>query len=160
MAHLSLIDFTLNQYAATLNDLRDAVADIDDARMTQQFNGLVNHPAWTLGHLVTGSALILMLLEEPGDHFAGFDTKKYGPGSTPVADRAQYPSKAELLAALSRLHDQVAPAVAAKHQAYFNRPSPEFLRSFAPTIGQIVFYLLATHESYHLGQLMQWKKAR
>lgn len=160
MANLSLIDFTLNQYAGTLKDLREAVADIDDAHMALQFKGIVNHPAWTIGHLVTASGLILMLLDEPGDHFAGFDTKKYGPGSTPVSDRSQYPSKTELLAALAKQHDLVSPSVRAKHEAYFNKPSPEFLRSFAPTIGQIVFYLLATHESYHIGQLMQWKKAR
>ncbi len=160
MPNLSLIDFTLNQYAGTLNDLRAAVADIDDAHMTLQFKGIVNHPAWTIGHLVTASGLILMLLDETGEHFAGFDTKKYGPGSTPVADRSQYPGKAELLAALTKMHEQVTPAVRAKHEAYFNKPSPEYLRNFAPTIGQIVFYLLATHESYHIGQLMQWKKAR
>jgi hypothetical protein len=160
MANLSLIDFTLTQYDASLKDLREAVADIDDAHMAQQFNGIVNHPAWTIGHLVTASALILMVLDEPGDHFAGFDTKKYGPGSKPVADRSQYASKADLLAALSNLHEKVGPAVRAKHEAYFNTPSPEFLRSFAPTVGHIVFYLLTTHEPYHLGQLSQWKKAR
>jgi DinB superfamily len=160
MPNLTLIDFTLNQYAGTLKDFREAVEDIADADMALQFPRLVNHPAWTLGHLITGSALILMLLDEPGDHFAGFDSKKYGPGSKPVADRSQYPSREELLARFATLHEQVASAVRSKHEAYFSRPSPEYLRGFASTIGQVAFYLLATHESYHLGQIMQWKKMR
>lgn len=159
MAHKALIDLTIEQYADTQKQLHEMVADVDDAKMAQQFPGIANHPAWTLGHLCTGAALILTLLDEPGNHFAGFDTKVYGPGSTPVSERNKYPSKVELLGALTRLHAQIGPVVRAKHADYFDKPSPEYLRAFAPTVGKIVFYLLATHESFHIGQLAQWKRA-
>jgi uncharacterized damage-inducible protein DinB len=158
-----LLDLTLGLFASSLKDAIDAVADIDDARLSEQPGGLVNHPAWTLGHLCSAAGFILFLLEEadpastPQMHPNYL--AKFGPGSTPTADRSHYPAKAELLESLASLHARVDAAVRAKHETYFPKPSPEKFRAFAPTVGRIVMYLLATHEPYHLGQLSQWKRA-
>jgi DinB superfamily len=154
-----MIEHLLDLFASTLDDLRKSVADIDEARMADQPAGLTNHPAWTLGHLCTGAGYILRLLDEPDPTASPEDMTKLGPGSKPVGDRSAYPSKADLLARLETLHRLAAAAARVKHAEYFDRPSPENLRKFAPTIGRIVVYLLASHESYHLGQLAQWRRA-
>lgn len=153
------IDLLLAVYADTLTYLREAVADIPDHRFAEQPNGLVNHPAWTLAHLAATSGSILQLLDEPTDPSLNAEFKLHGPGSTPNPSLAAYPSKADLLALLSSRHTQVAAAIPLKHATYFPRPSPDHLKSFAPTLGRILVFLLTAHETYHLGQLMQWRRA-
>jgi hypothetical protein len=149
----------LELYADSLTSLRECVAPIPDERMAEQFPALVNHPAWTLGHLVTANAFAVQLLDGQPALGITLDRGVYGPGSTPTSVREQYASKSELLAALGRVHEQVAAAIAARHDTHFAKPAPEALRGLAPTVGRIVLYLTTCHEPYHLGQLVQWKKA-
>ncbi|WP_158520824.1 DinB family protein [Fuerstiella marisgermanici] len=153
------IDVLLDIFSDHLTWLEEAIADIPDARFAEQPNGVVNHPAWTLCHLNANAAFLLDLLDEPEGASANEENSAYGNGSIPVENRSQYPPKEELLATLRRRHGQLDSAVRAKHADYFARPTPDFLQAYAPTIGRIAAYLLASHESYHLGQLMQWRRA-
>lgn len=153
------IDLMLGVFRDHLTWLEDTVADIPDERLAEQPGGVVNHPAWTLSHLNATLCFLLGLLDETEGDSAEEENKKYGNGSIPVTDRSQYASQSELLATLKQRHELVDSAVRAKHREYFSRPTPEKLREFAPTIGRIAIYLLASHESYHLGQLMQWRRA-
>ena len=41
----------LNSLALNLNFVRRMVADLGDGQMVGQVGGVVNHPAWTIGHL-------------------------------------------------------------------------------------------------------------
>ena len=153
------IELVLQLYKDTLKQVREACWDIPDERLAEQFAGAMNHPAWTLSHLWLSSEFVLKLLDvdpSPPDAAA---MSRFGPGSTPVPDVNQYEKRDPLLSRLEALHLQVDNAVRDRHAAYFDKPSPEFLRQFSPTLGRIIIYLIAAHESYHLGQLMQWKKA-
>lgn len=153
------IDFTLGIFALTLRQVGEMVADIPESRLAEQPGGLVNHPAWTLAHLCTAAGAILKLLDEPCADFTDAEARAFGPGSTPIADLGEYESRATLLARLADRHARAEKAVRAKHAEYFDRPTPESLQKFAPTVGRLVMYLLSAHESYHLGQLSQWKRA-
>ena len=69
-------------------------------------NGLENHPAFTLGHLVSGSAL---LVEDLGEEFNMPDKwtelfLRKGPGDPrkPDPDKSKYPTKELLLAELEK----------------------------------------------------------
>lgn len=152
------LDLLLSVFSDTLGYLKQAVSDIPDERFTEQPGACVNHPAWTLSHLCTTAVFMLQLLDEPTDADPA-DFKRFGPGSVPTATRTDYDSKESLLSRLTSLHARVDAAVRAKHTAYFPRESPEFVRKFSPTVGRIVVYLLGAHESYHLGQLNQWRRA-
>lgn len=154
-----MIDLLLNQFDSTLKQVEKATADIDDLRCAEMPSGLVNHPAWTLAHLCTAAAFVPLLLEVPGGGVTDDEMRRFGPGSQPAADRGMYPPKTELLARLTRLHAVSAEATRSRHTDYFGRPAPEQFRVFAPTVGHLVFYLLAVHESYHLGQIAQWRRA-
>jgi hypothetical protein len=46
-----MIPELLNSLALNLDFLRRMVADLDDNQMVGQVGGVVNHPAWTLGHV-------------------------------------------------------------------------------------------------------------
>jgi hypothetical protein len=41
----------LHSFAYALNFLREQVADVGAADMVAQSNGIMNHPAWVIGHL-------------------------------------------------------------------------------------------------------------
>ena len=41
----------LHSFAYGLDYLREQVADVRDADMVAQPNGIINHPAWVIGHL-------------------------------------------------------------------------------------------------------------
>lgn len=153
------LDLILNIFSNTLQQVSAAVADIPDARLVEQPAGLVNHPAWTLSHLNTAAGFIIQLLGGTDSIPTPDEVKAFGPGSTPAADRALYRSKSDLLAQLSQRHALAEAIVRERHADAFPRETPPQLRNFAPTIGRIVVYLLATHESYHLGQLQQWRRA-
>jgi hypothetical protein len=152
-------ELLLELYATSLKDIVDAIEPIPEAAMTQQPVGLVNHPAWMLSHIAHAAAFIASLLDEPCADVGPDDLPRYGPGSVPVADPSHYAPKAELLERLTRRHQVVENLVQARFQDYFDKNPPAPFDGFAPTIGRIVVYLLAAHESYHLGQLMDWKRA-
>lgn len=153
------IQFILDVFDDHLTWLEDAVADIPDSRFAEQPQGVRNHPAWTLSHLNASIGFLLKLLEETDGASTDAEDKQFGNGSIPVTNRSRYMSKADLLQMLRHRHKRVDAAVRLKHDTYFERETPKSLRAFAPTIGRIAVYLLASHESYHLGQLMQWRRA-
>ena len=156
---LLMINPILGLYASTLKDTEELVKDIDDARFAEQPAGIRNHPAWTLGHLVVSGNFILIQLDEPPIQLPESYGKLFPPGTQPTADRSVYPSKQELLTHLRAVHAAVANAVPRKHEAYFDKPTPEKFRAFVPTRGQLILYLLASHEPGHLGQLIAWRRA-
>ncbi len=139
--------------------VEQAVTDIPEDRFVDQPNGLVNHPAWSLSHLNVTLQFLLGLLDEPHECPTDAELRRFGPGSIPTTVQSDYKSKAELVAELKRLHARTEAVVRAKHDSHFPRESPLEIRKFAPTIGRIAVYLLASHDAYHLAQINQWRRA-
>lgn len=147
----------LKYYADSLAAIEKLLADVPDERLAEQPAGLRNHPAWTLTHLCVGNDFCLQsVAREPICPKEWFPLA--GPGTMPTPDRAAYPSKDVLLATLRRQHELVTEGVRAAPPGHFDQPAPERVRSFAATLGHIVAYMLASHENYHLGQLLAWKR--
>jgi hypothetical protein len=153
------IGVILHIFAMTHKFVHEAVEDLPDARMTEQPGTIANHPVWTLSHLNAYAGLLLSMLDDPSVPNADVENDQFGYGSTPVADRAVYPTKSELLARFNSRHTRLAAVVAQKHADYFPRPSPAKFQPFSPTIGHIAIILLTTHMGHHLGQLRQWRRA-
>lgn len=162
MAH-DTIGTILNIHAMINGFITKAVEDVPDFRMTEQPAGgaIVNHPAWTLSHLNAYAGTLLVTLDDPsvGGATADAEMARYGYGTTPVADRAAYATKRELLERFRDRNVRLAAVVADKHADYFPRPSPEKFHPHAPTIGHIAITLLVMHPPHHLGQLKQWRRA-
>ncbi len=132
--------------------------DVVEAHMADQPAPGINHPAWILGHLALTADYAATMLGGagvcPAEWTAVFDQKK--PLST---NRADYPSKADLLATLRRATenaiehaDALAPADAAKphNQGWFEKE--------LPTMGDMMSFLLVGHPGIHLGQLSAWRR--
>ena len=147
----------LDLFADSLRFLREALADIPDARAAEQRAGAVNHPAWTMMHVCVANDFLLHLLGHerlcPADWAA-----LAAPGSTPRPDRAAYPPLAAMLDVLTRQHERIDAAVRAAGPEVFAADPPESIRAFAPTIGHMAAYMLVAHENYHLAQIAVWKR--
>jgi hypothetical protein len=152
-------EILLDLYANALRDIEDFAAGLPDDRLAEQPGGLRNHAAWTLTHLCVANDFAVQVLFD----LPPLCPSEWGPiarpGSTPVADRAAYPPLAVLLDTLRRQHTIFADAVRKAPADLFDRPAPEYLLKFSPTLGHLASYMLAVHENYHLAQLAQWKRA-
>lgn len=153
------ISAILNIHAMVSGFVIDSVEDVPEARMCEQPGAIVNHPAWTLSHLNAYASLTLSMFDDVSATDADAEMGRFGYGTTPVADRAAYASKRELIDLFRERNARLGAVVASKHLEYFSRPSPERFQSYSPTIGQIAITLLVAHPPHHLGQLRQWRRA-
>lgn len=149
----------LNSLSLNLEFLRRMVADLNDDQMVGQVGGVVNHPAWTLGHIAYGFELmggeVGMSPWLPEDW-----TERFGTGSTPVGDPTVYPEKSELLRILEdgqrRLNDRLTEMTTDD----LANPLPDArYRDRIPTLGHALLHILASHTAMHVGQLAVWRRA-
>jgi hypothetical protein len=146
-------------YRFNLGIAERLVADLTPAQMVMQPSGVVNHPAWSLGHLVLSSNGLAKLLGLPSQAPDGWDSI-FATGGIPSGDEADYPSKAELLEALAAQHERNTGAVLQADPASFAAPHPdERLRKYFPTVGDVVTFLMTSHETSHQGQVSAWRRA-
>ncbi len=144
-------------YKFNLGHLESLVKDLTDEQMVRQPHGVVNHPAWTIGHLASSSNYVAKALGLESTFPAAWEEK---PGSLPSGDVSKYPSRAELLAELTAQHERVAETVANADPALFAKEYPdEAMRKYFPTIGDMVHYMLGAHEGTHIGQVAAWRRA-
>lgn len=158
-ASYDTIGVILSIHAMVHGFLHTAVEDIPESRMTEQPGTLVNHPAWTLSHLNAYAGVLLSMLDDPSVPTADAEMERFGYGTTPVPNPAEYATKPELLDRFRERNARLAEVVAEKYAAYFPRPAPEKFQPHSPTIGHIAITLLVAHPPDHLGQLRLWRRA-
>ena len=146
-------------YRFSLDRARTLVRDLSDEQMTRQPHGVVNHPAWLLGHLAATSNQLAKMLGLDSTFPAAW-VEIFKSGGVPSGDAADFPSKEELLAELASQHERVAEAFATSDPALFDRAHPnEGVRQRFPTIGDYAVFLISSHEGSHLGQITAWRRA-
>lgn len=154
-----MLQHVIFAYGYNLDFANRLVGDLTSEQMCQQPYGVVNHPAWSLGHLASASVGLLKVL----GHDASLPEKwgsVFKTGGIPSSDPSVYPPKDELLATLQSLHDRVAAAAKTVDAATLAAPHPhEGTRAYFPTIGDMVVFLMTSHEMDHLGQLSAWRRA-
>lgn len=155
----------LRAFAWNLLYAEALVADLDDADFRAPGGpGLENHPAWTLGHLVTGADLLAQDLGLPHELPDGWEElfARRGPGDPrlPDTDPAAYPGRAELLDALRRQHTRVAAAIRDADDAAWAQEADWAFGRDLPTQADSTVFMAITHETLHLGQLAAWRRAR
>lgn len=153
-----MIDETLNSFALTLDFLRRLIADVPDDAMARQPAGVLNHPAWTLGHLAQSCEAIAREVGVPPWLPTNWATR-FGTGSMPTADRAHYPPKADLLAPLADGQQRVGTALSAFTDAGLKVPLRDTrFRDRFPTLGHAVIHILGAHTASHVGQIVVWRR--
>ena len=154
-----MIQHLLFAYEMNLKRAVQIVDDLGDEQMAAQPSGLVNHPAWTLGHLGATSNSLAGMLGLPST-FPEAWRDSFRMGGIPSGNVADYPAKAELVAQLRAQHERVAQAVATAGAEQLGQPTPNpRLRERFPTVGDFMVTLMTDHEANHLGQLAAWRRA-
>ena len=142
--------------------LEALLANVSTEDMTRQPHGVVNHPAWTIGHLIHYHPAILALLrgEAVADPATTPNADLYDAGSVPVDDASLYPDQGTLLERYHSNHEQVKKLLNGIESATFDQPPglPRWAKGFETTARTLV-YLMHVHEALHIGQLMVWRRA-
>lgn len=133
------------------------VADVDAADFCKQPLPGMNHPAWILGHLAIAADGHSTYLggEKQLDDWAD----KFGRGSTPTTDPADYPSKDELLEAWHAANERLIAAAQSATPEMLTQPNRGPLNDQLPTVGEFVVFSMTAHTAMHLGQLATWRRA-
>ena len=146
-------------YGFNLGFAERLVKDLSTEQMAAQPGGVINHPAWSLGHLVVAADHLAQLLglesTLPEDWSETFKT-----GGEPSGDPSTYPGKEEILTALKQQHARNVEAAKNVDASRFAEPHPnEGAREHFPTVGDMVVFLMTSHEMDHLGQSAAWRRA-
>ena len=83
-----MLNHVIYLYGFNLNFAKTLVGDVSPEQMSQQPNGVVNHPAWTLGHLASSAAQLLKVPRERGDatrELGGSVQDRWDPQRRPVS---------------------------------------------------------------------------
>lgn len=158
------IDIIIRQYDFNLGYAKKLVEDIPDDQMAIiPAKGLESHPAFTLGHLVTGSAILIK--DMGGEYIVPegwveiFERKGPRDQRRPSDDGNLYPSKAEILAELERQHESAKEWMRSTSDEDMVAPFKWRLDHYMPRLIDIVAFLAINHEAMHLGQIAAWRRA-
>lgn len=158
------IEAIIKQYDFNLEYAKALVKDLSEGQMTiVPSQGLDNHPAWTIGHLVSGSA---DLARDLGGEFEMPDQWddlfiRQGPGDPrkPDPEKKKYPSKQLLIAELENQHNKVKRLLQNINESELDKPLKWRFSNFMSTLGDVVVFMCINHESMHLGQLAAWRRS-
>lgn len=135
----------------------EGVADIPEDQFSSLPAGLVNHPAWIVGHIVMANEEVIGML---GGQAACPDECAALFQAPPAADAGPFPAKADLIAALTDSYARLEEAFEAASDDDLAKPLPnDHMREVFPTVGDMVVGVLTIHTAIHLGQLAAWRTA-
>lgn len=158
------LDHLLNQLEFNYIYLLDLVKDVDEEIMTfTPSKGLENHPAFTIGHLITAYGLTVKSLggeytikKEWDDLF-----RRNGPGDPrfPNLDKKLYPKKNELLVALRQQHEVLKKYLANTSMSTLNEQVKWRFSKYFPKKIDLIYFMAISHYSMHISQLAAWRRA-
>lgn len=135
------------------------VEDIPEEKLSVTPEGMINHPAWQLAHLVAVQDRLVQMAG--GKSTLGEEWwQKYGRGSKPARQGAPHPSKAELIRMLDeRRAEYVKLFNDLSGDALGQKPTMPNVNPLFTSHGMFLTFIMLTHESGHLGQLAMWRRA-
>ncbi len=139
--------------------LNTYLSDFTEAEMLKRPVPQANHTAWQLGHLIASENDMLSALTPPASISLpeGF-AKQHSKESAGSDDPAKFLTKAQYLELMQKVRAASKEALAKMTDADFNKPGPDSLKSFAPTLGAL-FSVIAGHPMMHTGQLAVLRRA-
>ncbi len=157
------MEHVLHQMDWNLAYARALVADVPDTLWGRPGpKGLENHPAWTLGHIVTGLGFVAAELGLERDLPDGWRDlfERNGPGDprVPDPDPAKYPTAAALLKEMERQQARLAEAIRGLSAEALEAPVEWRFDGALPTMADYLVFLLVAHANMHLGQLASWRR--
>lgn len=129
------------------------LSDLDDADLMVRSVPGANHIAWQLGHLVSSEQSMLtgagFSMPDLPDGFAASYTKE----TSTSDDATKFHKKDEYLTLMAEQRTATLAALEAISATDLDKPSPESMREYAPTIGAL-FNIVGVHVMMHAPQFV------
>ncbi len=140
------------------NEILNAyIGDMTDADLMVRSVEGTNHIAWQMGHLISSEH---QMLSDAGfqmpalpDGFAEMHTKETATSD----DAAKFFAKAQYMDALAEQRKGTVAALAAVADADFDKPTPESMQAYAPTVGA-AFNIIGLHTMMHAAQFVSVRR--
>ena len=144
--------------------LKALVSDVPVHLMANQpAKGLENHPAFTIGHLITAYHLVMKRLEiesgMPSTYMEMFARKGPGDPTTPTDQIEDYPSREELLRELDSIHQEFISGLPQVPESKWGEEVTWKFTRYFPTVMDMTYFMMVTHYSMHISQLAAWRRA-
>lgn len=131
--------------------------DVPDAQITQQPHGLMNHPAWCIGHLANTADFMAARFDRKPVLDPAF-AALFGMGSTPPSsDASKYPNKTALLKAMRDTHENFILGFQSATPAKLASPIESWKHPWFPNHGALA-QMMILHDATHLGQISAWRR--
>ena len=125
---------------------------------THQVHPSANHALWFVGHMCTADNFFLSVIApDQAKELEGFN-EKFGMGSQPTSDPAEYPPAEEVLEVMRERRQTLLSVLGGLTDEDLAKPTPEGTPDMFPDIGS--FFEMATwHEALHAGQVSIARRA-
>ena len=154
-----MVKSILHAYGLNLYVAETLVKDLTPEQWTTQPHGLINHPCWSIGHLVKSAHDLCGVIGVESTLPDGWEVT-FKAGTAPTPDPSANPTKDEVMNAHRAFHAKLSEAFPKIDQATLDQEHPdESTRQYFPTIGDMVVFLLTAHEMDHIGQVAAWRRA-
>jgi uncharacterized damage-inducible protein DinB len=152
-------EFLTDLLAPNLEMLKMTIADFSDADMLARPTPLANHAAWQIGHLAVAERNLVNAFQ-PGavPELPAAFAAKFTKETSKVNDPAAFPKKAELMDALYNTRQATIAWAKGLSEADLDKPGPEKMKNFAPTIGHLLA-MTPAHTMMHMGQFQVIRRA-
>ena len=150
-----MMSLLLDTFESISKFIAQSVTDLTEQEMVEQPIGIPNHATWTLGHVISSCQGLANELGANGWLPSEWESI-FGYGSIPASDLSQYPSKSEMLRALSDAGDRLHQILMSLTETSLKQPLPD---GPSPTIAHLLFQVVIAHTAFHAGQLAMWRRA-
>ncbi len=154
----------INQLKFNTSYLQKLVKDVDSEQFAYSpSQGLENHPAFTIGHCITGLIYCLKALDHPTTfsevHKSLF--LRNGPGDPKIAPTGahHYPEKSILVDELQSISQLLMQKIAECSDQILEEPYTWKYANYFPTKVDFILFMVTTHFAMHNGQLAAWRRA-
>jgi hypothetical protein len=132
---------------------RSYIDDLTDADLLVRSVPTANHIAWQLGHLISSSNRMLAGLGHAAPTLPAGFVEAYTKETAKSDDPAHFASHAEYIGWMEQTKTATLAAIAATPDSALDKPGPESMRDYAPTVGAVLT-LIGQHWLMHAGQFV------
>jgi hypothetical protein len=133
--------------------IRTYVSDLSDRELLVRSVPGANHIAWQLGHIIGGVRHFLLALGQPAPELPAGFAETYSKEGSASDDPQRFVGTKRYLDLLDQMKAASLAAITATPDEALDRPGPEAMREYAPTVGSVLV-MLGAHGLMHAGQFV------
>ena len=123
-----------------------------------QVHPRANHPLWFVGHMATTDNFFISLVAPDKVRDLAAYREKFGMGSQPSSNPADYPPVEDVLATMRERRQTLLEALRGLKDEDLDRQTPPGTPEFIPDVASI-FEMAIWHEGFHAGQMSVARRA-